>query len=348
MKHILQWKMIGIMFLSLLCGITVLATSEYLCFGMLQGLTAEETEQLSYEYSYLFNLLFILVTIAVFLLLSRKIIKRIEVMNRNVEQIASGKLNELAVDPKKDELGNLSRHINSMAEQLANAIEKEREMVCTVAHDLRTPVTSIQGYARLVKKSPDLSKDLLDYITIIENKSVTLSEQIEELLEYSVLQFEEKQYAMESISLKRLIEQVFIEFVPMLEEKYMNFSIHGSTNELQFPCNQTLMVRLFENLLTNCIRYGETGGTIELQLTENESTLTIAISNYGSTLTSSDTEHLFEAFYQGNDAKAYQTKSKGLGLAIAQKIVSIHHGTIRVENDENRRKITFVIEFSRE
>lgn len=347
MKHTLQWKFIGIMFISMICSVATMAITQYILFEKIQGMTAEQAEPIAARYSYLFNIIFIIEITAIFFLLSRKIIKRIEIMNDNVEQIAKGKLLELEQDHRIDELGNLSRNINSMAEKIVQSIEKEKKMVCNVAHDLRTPVTSIQGYATLLEKSSELSKTNLQYVSIIKNKSENLSEQIEELLEYSILQFEEKEYKFEVLSVKRLIEQVLIEFIPSLEAQHMTFSIKGNENELLCGCNQLLMIRLFENLFTNCIRYGNKGESIDIELYEVKEKIKICISNYGNTLTDEEIQHIFEAFYQGEDAKSYQTQSKGLGLAIAQKIVLIHQGDIKVYSDFTTKKITFCLVFKK-
>lgn len=349
MKHILQWKFIGIMFISMICSVATMAITQYILFEKIHGMTAEQAEPIAARYSYLFNIIFIIEITAIFFMLSRKIIKRIEIMNDNVEQIARGKLLELEQDHRIDELGNLSRNINSMAEKIVQSMEKEKQMVCNVAHDLRTPVTSIQGYATLLEKSSELSETNLQYVSIIKNKSENLSEQIEELLEYSILQFEEKEYKFEVLSLKRLIEQVLIEFIPSLEAQHMTFSIKGNENEneLLCACNQLLMIRLFENLFTNCMRYGNKGKSIDIELYEDKEEIKICISNYGNTLTDEEIQHVFEAFYQGEDAKSYKTQSKGLGLSIAQKIVLIHQGDIKVSSDSTTKKITFCLVFKK-
>jgi signal transduction histidine kinase len=345
MKHILQWKFIAIMFISMMCGVAVMALSQALIYGKIGGMTAEEAEVAAETYSTLFNILFMVVTIAVFLVLSRKIIKRIEIMNQNVEQIASGNMGELAIDKRKDELGSLSRNINEMAQKISDSLEKEREMVCNVAHDLRTPVTSIRGYAKLLKENADLSDESIQYVSIIEQKSINLSEQIGELLEYSVLQFEEKEYSFERLSVSKLLEQVIIEFIPQLDQEQMTFSFIGNQKGCELACNQMLMVRLFENLLQNCIRYGKEGKIIDIYIDEDEILCKIAISNYGKLLTKEEMEHLFEPFYQGMGAKDYRTESKGLGLAIVHKIVIIHKGNIIVKTELETGKITFYLEF---
>lgn len=347
MKHILQWKLIVIMFVSTMSGVFAMGLSQFIVYGSMQGMTPEEAEEAAAVYSWAFDIVFVVVTIVVFLLLSRKLVKCIETMNRNVEQIATGQLLELAEDKRKDELGNLSRNINRMAERIASSIEKERAMVCNVAHDLRTPVTSIQGYASLLEKHANLSEEEQEYVSIIKRKSENLSEQIEELLEYSVLQFEEKEYRFEPLSIKRLLEQVLIEFIPMFDQNELTFSTKGNQYELMHDCNQMLMVRLFENLLTNCVRYAKKQSEIEIVLEETAGEMSIAISNFGNTLSKEETESLFEAFYQGKSAAEYKTQSKGLGLAIAKKIVLLHNGTIRAFSDENEQRITFFIKFKK-
>lgn len=344
MKHTLQWKFIAIMFTSLVCGVTAMAVIQAIVYGKLGGMTAEEAEEAAENYTVLFDILFIAVTTIVFLLLSRKVIRRIELMNHNVEQITSGNMKELSQDYKRDELGSLSRNINSMAKTISDSLDKEREMVCNVAHDLRTPVTSIRGYAKLLQDDKELSEESRQYISIIANKSTDLSEQIGELLEYSVLQFEEKEYQFEKLSLSKLIEQVLVEFIPQLDEENMTFTYTGNQKTCEVECNQILMVRMFENLFTNCIRYGKKGKSIDVRIDEADGQCRIEISDYGISLSQEEAEHLFEPFYQGRDAAEYHTESKGLGLAIVNKIVQLHKGRIRIGTESETGKFTFYIE----
>lgn len=341
-KHKLQWKLIIIMFVSILNGIILLGLSQAVLLGMLADMTAEEAQR---TYPLLFDSFFLAVTIVTFFALSRKMVKRIEKMNQNVSQIAEGKMKELEVDCSRDELGNLSRNIGKMAEKIDKSLEKEREMVCSIAHDLRTPVTSIEGYATLLSKSESLSEEEKQHLYIIQSKSRDLSKQIGELLEYSVLQFEEQEYEKEIISVSKLLEQVLIEFIPQFEREGFSFSFTGEKNVCMINCNQMLMVRMFENLITNSIRYGRHGRKIEVEVFEEESSCRFFISNYNSDLKSEELKHLFEPFFKGENADEYRTESKGLGLAIVKKIVAIHNGKIYTECDNESGRISFITEF---
>jgi signal transduction histidine kinase len=223
LKHRLQFKFVGIMFISLLGGLFSMSLAEAIYFGRILGISPEEAELTFPEYSPYFNTLFIIVSIFLFLLLSRRVIKRIEEMNKNVERITVGKMTGLAEDKSKDELGGLSRNINAMAEMIQESLQKEKNMICNMAHDLRTPITSITGYVELLEKNNNLSNQEKEYIDIIYRKSNELSVQVNDLLEYSVLQYRKKEYFMEEISLSSLLEQVIIDFIPYLEKEKMTF-----------------------------------------------------------------------------------------------------------------------------
>lgn len=347
MKHRLQWKFIGIMLVSLFVGVASMAAAQAVIFSGIYHMTPEEGEVAFADKSYLFDLLFLAVTIIIFFLLSRKVIRRIEDMNRNIEKIANGQMRGLTEDRHHDELGNLSGNINKMAQHIEESLQKEKNMICNLAHDLRTPITSICGYAELLEKQEDLSEQEKEYTSILLRKSNDLSVQVSELLEYSLLTFQEKEYGKEELSISRLLEQVLIDFIPVLEKEAIHYSLKGN----QIPCiykgNQNLLIRLFENLITNSIRYGKEGRKIELELQETKECITVDVSNYGRVLSAEESEHIFDYLYQGQAARPYQTESKGLGLSIAKEIVTIHNGTISVRNDPEHSRVTFEIKLKK-
>lgn len=348
MKHKLQWKFIFIMFISLFAGIILMAVSQSI-YGYFHRMSAEKTEEIFEAgwYAIALDVAFVGVVVIVFLILSRSIVKRIEQLNSSIEQISKGNMKNIAIDKHNDELGTLSGSVYEMARMLEESLENERAMVRNIAHDLRTPVTSIQGYAQLLEQSEELSLQNKEHVAIIQRKSEHLSEQIEELLEYSILQFEEKEYSFEMLSLSSLVEQIFIDFIPQLDALDMNFSLKGNDVPHMISCNQNLMIRLLENLINNALRYGKKGKIIEAFLSEDESNVYLEIANYGSTLTQTQIENIFHPFYQGEDAKEYVTQSKGLGLAIVSKIAAIHHGTITVQCKEETKRTAFLLAFQK-
>lgn len=348
MKHRLQWKFIGIMFISLFVGIFAMAVSQG-WYGYTYGLSAEETEEIfeTGKYAIVTEFAFVSIVVLVFLILSRKMIKRIEQLNGSIKQISKGNMKDIPKDKHKDEIGTLSASVQEMAEMLEKSLIDERAMICNIAHDLRTPVTSIQGYAQLLEQSEELSLQNREYVTIIQRKSEHLSEQITDLLEYSLLQFEEKEYEFAELSLSSLVEQIFVDFIPQLDALDIHFSLRGNEVPHKMMCNRSLMIRMLENLMNNAIRYGKKGKKIEASLSEDALHIYLEIANYGNTLTKAQIENIFKPFYQGEDAKEYVTQSKGLGLAIVSKIVEIHHGKISVQSDEKSGRIAFLISFEK-
>ena len=272
MKHKLQWKFVFIMFISLFVGIMLMATSQGF-YGYYHQLSAEETQKVFETgwYAIALDLGFVGIVVLVFFVLSRSIVKRIEQLNSSIEQISRGNMKNIPRDKHRDELGMLSGSVYEMAGMLERSLENERAMVRNIAHDLRTPVTSIQGYAQLLEQSEELSLQNREHVAIIQRKSEHLAEQIEELLEYSILQFEEKEYSFERLSLSSLVEQILIDFIPQMDEWKMRFSLKGNEVPHMISCNQTLMIRLLENLINNALRYGKKGKIIEARLSEDES-----------------------------------------------------------------------------
>ena len=318
-------------------------------YGYFHQMSAERTQEL-FEFGWqamVVDFGFIGVVVLVFFVLSRNIVRRIEQLNNSIKQISKGNMKTVVVDKHNDELGTLSNSIYEMAKMLEQSLENERAMVRNIAHDLRTPVTSIQGYAQLLEQSEELSLQNKEHVAIIQRKSEHLAEQIEELLEYSILQFEEKEYSFEWLSLSSLVEQVFIDFIPQMDVMDVRFSLKGNDVPHMFSCNQNLIIRLLENLINNALRYGKKGKVIEALLSEDEAHIYLEIANYGNVLTQDQVEYIFHPFYQGEDAKEYVTQSKGLGLAIVSKIVEIHHGTIAVKCDEETQRTVFWISFDK-
>lgn len=345
-KYKLQWKFAGIMFISLFLGILYIALVEGM-YGYTHQISAEATERIfeTGEWAVYFDLSFIGVVVLVFFLLSRSIIKRIEKLDSSIEQISRGNMKNIHRDTHHDELGTLSQSIHKMAEMLDESLEKEQAMVRNIAHDLRTPVTSIQGYAQLLERSKELSTQDREYVATIIRQSEHLAQQIEELLEYSILQFKEKEYDFETLSLSSLLEQIIIDFIPQLDSLDMQFSMVGNEAPHMISCNQNLMIRLLENLINNAIRYGKKGKMIEAEISEDEEHVYLELANYGSTMTREQMQNIFEPFFQGAAAREYATESKGLGLAIAAQIVAIHHGTITVQCMEETQKTVFLLSF---
>lgn len=284
---------------------------------------------------------FIPLFILFFYLLSRHTMQRIYSLSSGMTQIAKGELNYRLPVTSKDELGNLATHVNQMMDQLHHAVEEERtalhaqhHLITGVSHDLRTPLTSIIGFLGYIEA--DRYRDEIElryYVHIAYEKSLTVQKLLDDLLDYTRITFHDITPLLQPIDLHQLIAQLAEECVPLFEQADMNYQITVEAISTTILGNAEELVRLFENLFTNAIRYGHHGKKLDIQITQEHESLNIRCINYGTIISATDLSHIFERFYRGDSSRSTYAQGSGLGLAIAKSIVERHQGTITAYSD---------------
>lgn len=279
-----------------------------------------------------------------FFIFTKKSIYYLEEINLGLKLIAGGNLNNKIPIRTEDELGQLASNINSMSQHLKKSIEEERnadktknELITNVSHDLRTPLTSIIGYLGLI--SNDEYKDevsLRYYIDIAYNKSLELQSLIDELFEFTKISYGGIKLNKEKIDIGQLIEQLVEEFIPTLNNAGVECRITSANEKSIIMGDGNLLVRVFENLLSNAIRYGRDGKYIDIEILGDKDNITINMINYGDDIPKLDLPHIFERFYKVDKSRAKTDYGTGLGLAIAKSIIELHEGDIAVYS-QNRK-----------
>ena len=226
-------------------------------------------------------------------------------------------------------------------ERLAKENEqKKNDLIVYLAHDLKTPLTSIIGYLSLLDEEKNLStKQKNKFIKIALDKSNKLEELINELFEITKYNSETLTIKKEKLNLILLINQVIDEFYPILKEqnKEINFS---TQKDIFIEADSIKMARVFNNLIKNAINYSYENSPINIDIKEDKD-LIITISNKSKTLTPNELDKLFDKFYRVDYSRNTKLGGSGLGLAIAQEIIKLHSGEITVE-DENEDTSFFV------
>lgn len=281
----------------------------------------------------------VLVFIFSFFYITKRKMKQIEAMAEGVKEIEKGNLAYRIEKKGEDEIAALTENINNMAEELMNNIEKERklekqknELITNVSHDLRTPLTSIMGYLRLLRDSKYENQEQHDeYTRIAFAKSEQLKNLIEDLFEYTKLTNEQVVLEKQEVCVNELLEQLIEELVPQAEE-------HGLTFVKKFPekrayaaIDSEKMVRVFDNLLMNAIKYSKDDGEIKVSLQRQRRDIQIVIANHSEEFTREELASLFERFYKKDQSRSRVTEGSGLGLAIAKSIVELQGGSIQAE-----------------
>ncbi|WP_125683612.1 sensor histidine kinase [Levilactobacillus yonginensis] len=225
--------------------------------------------------------------------------------------------------------------INSMDEE--RAIEKSKdELITNVSHDIRTPLTSIIGYLGLIEDQQYHSEDdLLKYTHTAFLKSKQMKSLVDDLFEYTKVRQTDTPLSLNNIDLAAMLEQLGASFELETQKKGMTI---GSTSEpatLMMEADPEKLVRVFNNLVSNALKYGDGGKEINLnakRLSDNE--LEVRVTNDGPKIPKESLALIFERFYRVEESRSKETGGTGLGLAIAQSIVALHGGYIFVESDD--------------
>ncbi len=229
------------------------------------------------------------------------------------------------------------RHVRSAiarSKQLLQAeTERKNDMIAYLAHDLKTPLTSVVGYLSLLDEASDMpAAQRAKYIHISLEKALRLEKLINEFFEITRYNFSEIVLEKETTDLHYMLVQMSDEFYPVLKE-------HGNTIKLKCDENVTIyadaakLARVFNNILKNAIAYSEAGTPILIQTKQTAHDVCISFQNRGKTIPRQKLERIFEKFFRLDDARTSNTGGAGLGLAIAKEIVTQHGGTISADSE---------------
>lgn len=279
-----------------------------------------------------------------FFTLSKGSIRYLEEISGTLGKIAEGNFNIQIPKRSDDELGKLAEDINQMTRQLKQSIEEERnaertknELITSVSHDLRTPLTSILGYLDLIDS--DQYKDEVElryYVNIAYHKSQRMKKMIDDLFEFTRMSYGGMKSKPELIDLGELLGQLAEESVPLFREADMEYRLSVPREKITVLADGDLLARVFDNLVSNGIRYGKTGKYVDLELVKDCPWAVVRVANYGGSIPQEELPHLFERFYRVEKSRSGETGGTGLGLAIAKSIIDLHKGQIRAYNETSR------------
>jgi signal transduction histidine kinase len=298
----------------------------------------------------------IILFIGSFVLLSAGTLKYMSRITQAVNEIANGNLDVFIPVKGSDELARLARNINEMAMKLKKSIEEEREaertkndLITSISHDLRTPLTSVLGYLELVNTDKYADEiTLRHYVAIALDKAHALKHLIDDLFEFTRVNYRGLTLRTETVNMALLLEQLTEEFVPILEKAGMEYRLNLPHDKVTVQADPSLLVRVFENLMSNAVRYGAEGHYVDIELSTDRATVPTAsavahsgwvivrIANYGAPIPESQLGRIFERFVRIEESRSRDTGGAGLGLAIAKSIVELHGGSIRAYNEPTR------------
>lgn len=253
---------------------------------------------------------------------------------------------ELAATEKKINYIKHTLQQRKLATELAE--QRKNDLVVYLAHDLKTPLTSVIGYLTLLHDEREISEELREkYLSISLEKAERLEDLINEFFEITRFNLSNITLEYSRVNLTRLLEQLIYEFKPMLLEKNLKCDLEIAP-DIMIRCDVNKMQRVFDNLLRNAINYSFHDGAVRIAVTQNENHLSIRFTNRGNTIPQEKLERIFEQFYRLDTARSSKSGGAGLGLAIAKEIVELHKGTITAKSENEVIEFEVTIPFLQE
>ncbi len=266
---------------------------------------------------------------------------------RATERIASGDFN-VKLTPtheyaKYDAYDLIFNNINTMTAELAKNEMLKNDFISNVSHEIKTPLAIIQNYAKALQgKSLNLEKQQ-EYLQGLAIQTARLSELISNILKLNKLENQKIVPEIEEVDLSELLINSTLAFENLIEKKKLKLVCKIDEN-VKFTSSASLLEIVFNNLISNAIKFTNEGGKIEISLNQDTTSATIKIKDTGCGISKEVGEHIFEKFYQGDTSRA--TEGNGLGLALVKKVIDIIGGDIMVESKVGKGS-TFIIKLKK-
>lgn len=265
------------------------------------------------------------------LVVAKHIIHPIKKIKDATKKVATGDFDTKVDVVRKDEIGDLAENFNIMVNELKSIEYLRKDFVSNISHELKTPIASIQGFAKLLKNNNITEKEKEEYISIILEETHRLSNLSSNMIKLSKVENQEIVYNKQEFRLDEQIRKAII----MLEEEInkKNINVELETKEITVNENQDLIMEIWINLLNNAIKYSNKNGNIKINVLEEDEYIKVNIIDNGIGIPKENQKKIFEKFYQAD--KSHSNEGSGLGLAIVKRIVELIDGKITFSSEEN-------------
>ena len=269
----------------------------------------------------------------------RSVNTMINAMNRLAAGDFKTRLNYQGRLAKLPVVQELSNSFNTMAAELESTELLRADFIDNFSHEFKTPIVSIAGFAKLLKKGKLSEEERTEYLNIIEDESLRLSAMATNVLNMTRV---ENQAILTDVAEYNLSEQLR-SCVLLLEDKWSrkNLELILDFKEHSVWANEELMKEVWLNLLDNAVKFTPDYGLVEVAISEGKQTVSVEVINSGREIPQESRERIFQKFYQADESHA--TEGNGVGLAVVKKIVELHEGSVAVDSREGRTAFTVVL-----
>ena len=289
---------------------------------------------------------FLGVTWGFFRLYQRDLTKIVEAADSLMDPDAAPPKLPAALSTAEAQLRLAREQVQRNAAVAREAEQRKNDLIVYLAHDLKTPLTSVIGYLTLLRDEPQLSPEMrARYTGIALDKAERLEDLINEFFDITRFNLSHIELERTSTDLTRMVEQVVSEFGPMLTEQHLTCRT-DLPPRLEYSCDPDKMARVFDNLLRNACHYSYPDTEVEIAAVVESGAAVLTFRNSGRTIPPEKLDRIFEQFFRLDESRASRTGGAGLGLAIARQIVELHGGTISAESADEHICFTVRLPFA--
>lgn len=274
------------------------------------------------------NITSVLIGSIIFLFVAGMIVRPIKKLTMATKKIARGDFDVELRDKRKDEIGQLVSSFNIMTKELKSIEILRNDFVSDISHEFRTPLTSIEGYTKLLKEC-ESHEVRTEYVDIILEETQRLSTLSSNILTLNRIENGNITFSKEKFSLDEQIRKVILLYENKWSEKHID--LHIDLDKIKYLGNAQMLHQVWLNLLDNAIKFSPKGEKIEIKLNMQNKKIMFSIKNYGKEIDIREQQRIFDKFYKGD--KSRNSEGNGLGLSIVKRMVDIHGGKIFVKSE---------------
>lgn len=268
----------------------------------------------------------------------KNIFRPIEQINEATKKVALGEYDIELETKREDEIGELTNNFNKMTQGLKSTENLQREFINNVSHEIKTPVSSIEGFAKFLKDKDLTDEEREEYANIIIEEAKRLENLTGKILKLSKLNNQEIITNKQEIEVAEQIRKA----ISLLEPKWSkkDIKINVSLEEKIFLGDEDLIFQVWVNIIDNAIKFSNEGGSIDIKVYEKDENINVEIKDHGIGMKEEELEKVYDRFYQID--RSHSKEGSGLGLAIVKRIVELSEGKIEIKSKENKGTIVIV------
>lgn len=273
------------------------------------------------------------ISLLAMLIVAKKLIDPITELTIATEKVGEEQFSSDLHIHRRDEIGKLAQSFRKMTEKLSENQRLRKEFISDVSHDFQSPLLNIKGYSDLLLQEDLQEVDRVSYAKVIQAETDRLSILTKQLLLLTSLDQLSSPLSVKKFPLDEQLKEAIRKYRWLLEEKGLSLSMH--IEQVTMVGDPSFLEKVWDNLLSNALKYTPDGEGIEISLTETSDAIIVVIEDTGIGMDEVEVSRVFDRFYRADTSRTGEVSGTGLGLAIVEEVVQLHGGTITIDSEKD-------------